>query len=362
MHARTGAHPRVARFRNNWKGAGIGMNRTDERTPMHSDADAVPYDGLGPDTILDAVEGIGIVCDGRLLPLNSYENRVYQIGVEDGQPLIAKFYRPGRWPDEAIGEEHAFTQELAEHEIPVVPPLEIGGRTLHRHAGFRFALFPRRGGQLADLDQPERRRRLGRYLGRLHAVGAARAFRHRPTLSVTWFGHEAVAEILRRELVPAELLGSYRSTTEHALARVEEAWRRAGDVPVLRLHGDCHAGNVLWTDQGPHLVDLDDTMMGPPLQDLWMLLAGERYEMESQLAEILEGYEDFFTFDPRQLHLLEALRTLRMLHHSAWLARRWHDPAFPPAFPWFDQPRYWEEQILALREQTALMDEPPLAV
>jgi Ser/Thr protein kinase RdoA (MazF antagonist) len=324
--------------------------------------DAVPYDGLGPATVLEAVESTGLLCDGRLLALNSYENRVYQVGIEDGQPLVVKFYRPGRWEDEAILEEHGFAHELLDHDIPVVAPLAMAGRTLHSHGGFRFALYPRRGGRLPDLDMPDHRLWMGRFLGRMHAVGEVRGFEHRPELSIRRFGREPLEEILRRKLVPGYMLEAYVSVAEDVLTRIQACWDRAGAVPMIRLHGDCHAGNVLWTDTGPHFVDLDDAVTGPPLQDLWMLLAGDRREMTEQLSEVLEGYEDFQEFDRRQLHLLEALRSLRMLNHSAWLARRWDDPAFPLAFPWFGESRYWEEQVLALREQTALLDEPPLQV
>lgn len=329
---------------------------------MQQTMNAVPYEGLGPDTVLAAVESTGLLCDGRLLPLNSYENRVYQIGIEDQAPVVAKFYRPGRWSDDAILEEHAFALELLEHEVPMVAPLVIDGRTLHSHEGFRFALYPRRGGRLPDLDMPDHRLWMGRYLGRMHAVGASRQFLHRPELSIQRFGQEPVNEILNRDLIPVYLLEAYTSVAEDVLRKVEAVWDRAGAIEMIRLHGDCHAGNVLWTESGPHFVDLDDALTGPPLQDLWMLLSGDRREMTEQLSEVLEGYEDFFDFDARQLHLLEALRTLRMMHFSAWLARRWHDPAFPQAFPWFAEARYWEEQVLALREQSALLDEPPLQV
>lgn len=329
---------------------------------MPTENDAVPYEDLGPATVLAAVESVGPLCDGRLLALNSYENRVYQVGVEDETPLVVKFYRPGRWRDEAILEEHAFALELAEHEIPVVAPLVTDGRTLHAYGGYRFALYPRRGGRLPDLDMADHRLWMGRFMGRMHAVGAIGEFRYRPALSIQRFGREPVDYILSRDLVPGHVRDAYASVAEDVITRIQAAWDRAEPVPFIRLHGDCHAGNVLWTDDGPHFVDLDDAVSGPPLQDLWMLLSGDRREMTLQMSEVLEGYEEFHDFDPRQLHLLEGLRTLRMLHHSAWLARRWEDPAFPLAFPWFAETRYWEEQVLALREQTALLDEEPLQV
>ncbi|MFB9158106.1 serine/threonine protein kinase [Chromobacterium violaceum] len=319
-----------------------------------------PFAGLTPDAILDAVESLGLRASGSLLALNSYENRVYQVGLDDAAPLVAKFYRPARWSDAAILEEHAFSQQLAEREIPAVPPLAFGGRTLHGHGGFRFALFERRGGRVPELDRDETLQWVGRFLGRIHALGRTEGYRHRPTLDMQSFGREPVDFVLGGGCLPPELEAVYRGVAEQALQGVARCFERAGPVAQLRLHGDCHVGNLLWTDAGPHFVDFDDSRMGPAVQDLWMLLSGERAEQSRQLGEVLAGYEDFCEFDLRELNLLEALRTLRPLHYSAWLARRWHDPAFPAAFPWFGAPRYWEEQILALREQIALMDEPPL--
>ena len=319
-----------------------------------------PYAALTPDCALDALDATGLVADGRLLALNSYENRVYQMGVEDGPPVVVKFYRPGRWSDAAILEEHAFTQELAAAEIPVVAPLVLRGATLHRHAGFRYAVYPKQGGRTPEFDRADILGRMGRFLGRIHAVGARRAFIHRPTLDIGTFGY-ASRDLLREgDWLPPDLAPAWDSVVEHALASVAHCYARAGDVRAIRLHGDCHAGNVLWTDAGPHFVDFDDSRMGPAVQDLWMLLAGEREAQQAQLGEILDGYEAFMEFDPRELHLVEALRTLRLLHYAAWLARRWDDPAFPAAFPWFNTQQYWQARILELREQIALMDEPPL--
>ena len=327
----------------------------------HMETTETPFAGLTPEVILDAVESTGRQASGQLLALNSYENRVYQVGLDDDAPLVAKFYRPDRWTDAAILEEHAFTAELAAHELPVVPPLAgAAGATLLQHAGWRFALFARRGGRLVDLDDPERRRLLGRLLGRLHACGATRPFRERLQLSVAHHGHASLATLLDGGFIPDDLVDAYRSVADDLLARVTEAFARAGDVRPLRLHGDCHPGNLLWTDDGVHLVDLDDCLTGPAVQDLWMLLSGDRVAMGVQLGEILEGYRRFHDFDPRELHLVEALRALRLLHHSAWIARRWNDPAFPLAFPWFGGQRYWQEQVLALREQIAALDEGPL--
>ena len=323
-------------------------------------ADPRPYADLSPDRILDAVESIGLVTDGRLLALNSYENRVYQIGIEEGQPLIAKFYRPGRWSDAAILEEHAFTLALAEREIPAVPPLVIGGQTLHHHGGYRFSLSPRRGGRSPELGHAEVLTWLGRFLGRIHALGETLPFRHRPSLDIASFGEEPRAFLLGQGWLPQELKAVYAEVSAQALDEVRRLFALAGPIRPLRLHGDCHVGNLLWTDAGPHFVDFDDSRMGPAVQDLWMLLSGNRDEMAAQLDLLLAGYQDFRAFDFRELHLIEALRTLRLLHYSAWLARRWEDPAFPLAFPWFNSPRYWEERIQELREQIDAMREPPL--
>jgi len=319
------------------------------------------YHDLTPDLILDAVDSQGFRTDGRLLALNSYENRVYQVGIEDAAPLIAKFYRPGRWSDEAIGEEHRFAAELAEAEIPCAPALAgPGGRTLHEHGGFRFALFPRLRGRAPELGDRATLEWMGRFLARIHVVGSQRTFTARPIFDIASFGDEPREFLLQAQFVPPDLEPAWRSIVDLALDAVRRCFARAGDVGMLRLHGDCHAGNVLWTDDGPQFVDFDDSRMGPAVQDLWMLLSGEREDMQRQLGWVLAGYEQFRDFDDRELHLVEALRTLRLIHYSAWIARRWDDPAFPVAFPWFNTPRYWQDRILELREQVALMDEPPL--
>ncbi|HJV80020.1 serine/threonine protein kinase [Noviherbaspirillum sp.] len=320
-----------------------------------------PFSRLTPDSVLAALESLELYGDGRLLALNSYENRVYQIGMEDGSPLVAKFYRPQRWSDAAILEEHAFVQELAEREIPVVPALSLAGKgTLHHFEGFSFAVFPRHGGRAPELDDRATLEWMGRFIGRIHAVGALQPFQTRPTLDVASFGEEPCEYLLTHGFIPPDLADAYRSVVTQALDSVRRCYDRAGEVRHLRLHGDCHCGNVLWTDAGPHFVDFDDSRMGPAIQDLWMLLSGERTEMVRQMSDLLAGYEDFFEFNERELHLVEALRTLRLIHYAAWLARRWDDPAFPAAFPWFNTQRYWQDRILELREQIALMDEPPL--
>ena len=319
-----------------------------------------PYATLTPDCVLNALDSVGLRGDGRLLALNSYENRVYQLGIEDGQPLVAKFYRPARWPDAAILEEHAFVAALAEREIPVVAPLMFNNATLHTHAGFRFALYEKRGGRMPEFDKAETLEWMGRFIGRIHALGAITPFQHRPALDINSFGIEPWHFLRDHQWIPADIAEAYRSVIEQALDGVQRCFERAGKVSQIRLHGDCHAGNVLWTDDGPHFVDFDDSRMGPAMQDLWMLFSGDRASMGRQLGDVLAGYEDFYEFDTRELHLLEALRTLRLIHYSAWLARRWDDPAFPYAFPWFNTQQYWQDRILELREQIALMDEPPL--
>ena len=318
------------------------------------------YADLTPDRVLDAVDSLGLRCDGRLLQLNSFENRVYQVALDDGSQRVAKFYRPGRWSDAAILEEHAFTLELAEREIPSVPPLRLGGRTLHPFGGHRFALFARHGGRAPELEREDALERLGRFLGRIHAVGASGGYRVRPALDIRSFGIEPRNLLEAGGWVPDELLPAWTAVVDQALEGVRLAYARAGDVRMLRLHGDCHPGNILWTDDGPHFVDFDDSRSGPAVQDLWMLLSGDAAAMRAQFAALLRGYTMFREFDRREVHLVEALRTLRLIHYSAWIAGRWHDPAFPAAFPWFGTTRYWQDRILELREQVALMQESPL--
>ena len=336
---------------------------------MNDAPHAPPYAGLTPDVVLGAVESAGFLADGHLLALNSYENRVYQVGLEEDQGgplagarfLVAKFYRPARWTDEQIVEEHRFARELADREIPVVPALEIAGTTLPRHEGFRFAIYPRRGGRAPELEDPVVLEWLGRFIGRIHAVGATKPFAHRPALDVQSFGIDSRDWLLAHDFIPADLREAWSGAAALALEGAQRAFDRVPDVARIRLHGDCHAGNVLWTPGGPHFVDFDDARTGPAVQDLWMLLSGDRASMSGQLRHVLAGYEDFAAFDDHELALLEALRTLRLLHYSAWLARRWDDPAFPLAFPWFNTQKYWQDRVLELKEQVAAMQEPPLA-
>lgn len=321
-----------------------------------------PFDSLTPAFIMDAVESQGFRCDCRTLALNSYENRVYQVGIEESLPLIAKFYRPGRWSDDQILEEHGFCLELAELELPVVAPLiNAAGESMFRHEGFRFALYPRQGGHAPEFDNLDNLEILGRMLGRIHRIGAVRPFGHRPTLDLESFGRAGVALILER-FIPGEYRESYGAVTGMLLESIEAVLEEVGPVRYLRAHGDCHSGNILWRDNAPHFVDFDDARMAPAVQDLWMMLSGERPRQSAQLEALLEGYTEFCDFDPRELRLIEALRALRMLHYSAWLAARWEDPIFPRTFPWFNTVNYWGEQILALREQLAALQEPPLAM
>jgi Ser/Thr protein kinase RdoA (MazF antagonist) len=324
--------------------------------------DATPYANLTPDTVLTAVEALGLECDGRLLALNSYENRVYRVGLVDQAPVVAKFYRPHRWSDEAIREEHAFTIELADAELDVVPPLRIAGETLHHHAGFRFALFRSVGGRAPEPDDRDTLRLLGRTLARLHAVGANGSFAHRARIDVDTFGRAPVAFLLGNDWLPSHLFTPFETLAGRLLERIDALWSERDDLAVLRLHGDCHLGNIMQRDDTIVLVDLDDTMTGPAIQDLWMLLSGEGDDLRRQLDWLLEGYALFRSFSTRELALIEPLRTLRILHHNAWIARRWDDPAFPAAFPWFAENRHWEALIGQMHEQLSALDNPPLLV
>ena len=319
-----------------------------------------PYDLLTPDLVIDAVESVGYLSDARLLALNSYENRVYQVGLEEGEPLIAKFYRPERWSDEQILEEHRFSLELQAAEISVIAPLLDGdGQSLHSFQDFRFALFPRRGGYPPELDNPDNLLVLGRTLGRIHAVGRAGSFRVRPQLSVERMLVQS-REFLLDGFIPQELVPAYDSLTADLLGVVNTVMGEIRPGDMGRIHGDCHVGNILWRDDTAHFVDLDDCCTAPAVQDLWMFLSGERHERELQLSELIEGYREFCDFDPRQLRWIEALRTMRLTHYAAWLARRWEDPAFPRSFTWFNTGRYWSDHILELREQLSALQEEPL--
>lgn len=327
---------------------------------MTDDAAALAFADLQPDDILTTLEGIGFKCDGRFLALNSYENRVYQIGIESDAPVVAKFYRPRRWTDEAILEEHEFAVALADQEIPVIPPLELAGATLHHAGHFRLAVYPCRGGRAPDLDNYDLQTQLGRLVGRIHLEGETRRFEHRPTIDINSYGVESLEYLVDNDFIPDDNREAYESVAELVLDGVETCFERSGHVLEIRLHADFHPGNVLVAGDQLHIVDLDDARHGPAVQDLWMFLSGDRDEQTPQLTALLEGYQSFRPFDARELHLIEALRSLRIMHYTAWLARRWEDPAFKIAFPWFDSRRYWDDHVLALREQVALMQEPPL--
>lgn len=316
---------------------------------------------LGPDQILDAVESQDYLCDGRFIALNSYENRVYQVGLEDKEPLVAKFYRPERWTDEAIVEEHQFTLSLAEEEIPVVAPLvNKNGETLHKHGHFRFALYPRRGGHSPELDNPEHLEILGRFIARIHLHGQSKPFEHRATINTENYGREPSQYLLESGTIPMGLKTPYSTLIDNLITLIEQRISEAGDLQYVRLHGDFHPGNILYRDDTPHIVDFDDARNGPAVQDLWMFLSGDRQFQTARLGDLLEGYTQFRDFDPRELRMMEPLRTLRMIHYAAWLAKRWQDPAFQLAFPWFNSSRYWDEHILSLREQESALSEPPL--
>lgn len=330
-----------------------------ESVLMNNDA---PFCDLSPEAVLDAIEALDLKCDGRVQALNSYENRVYQVGIDDAVPVIAKFYRPQRWSDAAILEEHAFSLELAAQEIPVVAPLAAGGRSLHVHGQYRYAVFPRRGGRWPELGTREEREWVGRFLGRIHTVGRAAQFHSRGSLSVEQLGRDARDYLLDGDWMPDYLLDKYEEVTDELLEDIEVRAEGWGGARLGRILGDCHRGNILWTDAGPHFVDLDDCLRGPAIQDLWMLLSGDNQQMRSELTDLLAGYEQFAEFDRSELALIEPLRALRMIHYCAWLARRWHDPAFPKAFPWFAEPRYWEQHYRALQDQLAAVNAPPLGL
>lgn len=319
-----------------------------------------PFYELKPNTVIDAVESIGYLSDGRIMALNSYENRVYQVGLDESEPLIAKFYRPQRWTDEQIGEEHRFMAQLVEQDLSVVAPIKSDtGQTLFSYDDYRFSIFVRKGGRAPELEDPEHLFQLGNTLGRIHLAGQAEPFKHRPTLDIQSYGIDST-DFISRELIPASLKAAYDSLTSDLLREIDAAFKRAGDVVYQRVHGDCHGGNILWRDDMPHFVDFDDARMAPAIQDLWMLLTGDRHQQELQLGEVIDGYNEFASFNPRELHLVEALRTLRMMNYAAWIGRRWEDPAFPMSFPWFNTERYWGEHLLELKEQFAKLQEPVL--
>lgn len=319
---------------------------------MSDENSSTPYYKLDPSLILNAIDSVGYRCSGSLSALNSFENRVYQVGIENEAPLIAKFYRPNRWTDASILEEHQFSAELFGHEIPVIAPLISNDQSLHQFENFRFAVFPRKGGRTLELDNLEQLEWMGRFIGRLHAVGATRSFKHRIRLDIESYGYLPYKFLLENNFIPPELLPDYQSTIEALLQKSVEITQQIGSVNYIRLHGDFHAGNILWNDSGPQIVDLDDCLMGPAVQDIWMLATGDTtHEVEITLQHILRGYRSFYDFDTREIKLIEVLRGLRLLHYSAWLAKRWEDPAFPLNFPWFNTQKYWSDQLRDFKQQ-----------
>ncbi|MCP4433749.1 MAG: serine/threonine protein kinase [Gammaproteobacteria bacterium] len=333
---------------------------------VNSELEEHPYRLLTPDTIIEAVESTGRLSDVRIMPLNSFENRVYQVGMEEGDPVIVKFYRPDRWSPKQIDEEHRFSQYLYDLEIPVVPPLMINPDSdfpsLSKHSEFNFALYPKQGGRAPQLDNLEHLHQLGRFIGRIHAAGKSFPLQYRRKLNTTDFGSGCVEYLLSNHFIPQELQQAYTSVSDQLLIEIKANNPEASCYQQISLHGDCHAGNVLWRDERPHFVDFDDVITGPAIQDLWMLLSGDKYSRQKQLAEIIEGYETFMVFDLAELKLIEPLRAMRLLYYNAWLARRWHDPAFPLAFPWFNTPRYWSDHILECKEQLSNLREQPLTL
>ncbi|QDF73901.1 MULTISPECIES: serine/threonine protein kinase [Shewanella] len=319
------------------------------------------FQALTPDLIMDAIESVGIYPETGLLTLNSYENRVYQFRCDLGRRYVVKFYRPERWSNEQIQEEHDFCAELQAQEIPVASPVLIEGRSLHDYQGYRFALFPSMGGRAFEVDNLTQLEEVGHFIGRIHLLAKQRPFTYRETLSPTLLGDESLAWLKASQHVPASLETAYFTIVEQVLAKAKSLWHQY-PTEAIRLHGDLHPSNILWTPDGPGFVDLDDAKMGPAVQDIWMMLAGDRAQQTLQLEVLLEAYEEFCDFDNRQLHLIEPLRAMRMLHYNAWLSRRWQDPAFPMNFPWYGEEKYWEQQILAFKEQLAKLDEPSISL
>jgi Ser/Thr protein kinase RdoA (MazF antagonist) len=332
--------------------------RIQAEAPMENNHIPLDFSELDPTLIIDAVESLELLSDARIFPLNSYENRVYQIGLESDTPkrIIGKYYRPNRWSDAQILEEHGFTQELADLEIPVVAPLLFNQQSLHHFKGYRFALYPYRGGRVAELDNAQHLQWIGRFLGRIHLAGASKTFQYRPTININDFAVSSADYLLNNNFIPDYLRDAYQSLTVDLIRLLQQRFD-AVTYQTLRLHGDCHSGNILWTDAGPHFVDFDDCRTGPAIQDLWMLLSGDSHEQQGQLNHVLDGYFEFAELNPKELQLIEPLRCLRLMHYACWLAQRWSDPAFPMNFPWFNTTNYWEQHVLELREQFALLQE-----
>ncbi|MEN9844786.1 MAG: hypothetical protein RLZZ612_2615 [Pseudomonadota bacterium] len=341
----------------------------------HTDEET-PYACLTPERVLDALDQVGLIPDGRLTALSSYENRVYQCGLDEPHQghssVVLKFYRPGRWSADQIEEEHRFAHALQAAEVPVVAPLMWQEQSVHRLGDFYFSVSPYRGGRRPELDNEEVLMWTGRFLARLHTVGEQQGFTARPQLSITHFGHESRDWLAAHEAVAWDVRSRWERTLDQALTLIAKVAPELGADTTyqghLRLHGDCHPGNILWTpielpQGGPHFVDLDDARMGPAVQDLWMLLpGGSRGDQTYSLSVLIEGYEQYRPFNRRELALIEPLRTLRHIHYSAWLARRWKDPIFPHNFPWFGSSAYWAGQVQQLELQIEAMQEAPLEI
>lgn len=318
------------------------------------------YTLLTPDFMLDAIESLGIFPSSGLMALNSYENRVYQFSCDDNKKYVVKFYRPGRWSTQQIIEEHDFSIELSEQEIPVIAPLNINDNTLQSYQGFYFALFPCQGGRQFEVDNLDHLEWVGRFMGRIHKAGQAKKFEHRISLNTENFLIEPQNFLLEYDEIPRYLREAFDTALNLLVNLTQQRFTDIGEITSQRLFGDCHPGNILWTDNGPHFVDLDDSVNGPAIQDLWMMLNGDKSDQAVQLEVLLEGYEEFCDFDRKELQLIEPLRAMRMVNYMFWLAKRWDDPAFPHNFPWFNTPQYWEQQVLALKEQIAQLQEPVL--
>lgn len=314
------------------------------------------FSGLSPELILDAIESVGIWPQSGLLALNSYENRVYQFLADDGLRYVTKFYRPQRWSEAQLMEEHAFALELAEQEIPLVAPVIVQGETLFNHQGYYFCLYPSVGGRQFEVDNLDHLEWVGRFIGRIHKVAQSKCFSHRASINCQSYLHQPLSILKQSPLIPSSLQTAFFTILEQLISATEPLFIH--DQP-MRLHGDCHPGNILWRD-GPSFVDLDDCRTGPAIQDLWMMLSGDRQQQLMQLDVLAEAYDEFCDFPHQQLTLIEPLRAMRMVHYMAWLAKRWQDPAFPRTFSWFGEDKYWEQQILALKEQLAALVEPPL--
>lgn len=320
------------------------------------------FTSLNPDLILDAIESKGIYPESGLLALNSYENRVYQFKADDNKRYVVKFYRPKRWSNEQIIEEHDFSEELAQQDIAAVAPLRFDGQSLLEHQGYRFCIFPSVGGRMFELDDLDQLERLGQLLGRVHTVSAEQPFQHRDTVNIEQDLINSFDYIKQADLIPNYLELAFFNDLEMLI----EASTRdlSGEFETLRLHGDCHSGNILWQQYDVQddaiLVDFDDCISGPAIQDLWMMLNGDRQQQTLQLDTLIEGYEQFRTFNRAEFKLIEPLRARRMLMYTTWLAKRWQDPAFQRNFSWFNTDKYWEQQVLAIKEQYAALQQAPI--